>query len=204
MSIEILFEQNRRWAAQMVEEEPDFFSKLVDVQNPKYLWIGCSDSRVPANEILGLKPGEVFVHRNVANLVNHTDFNCLSVLQYAVDVLKVEHVMVVGHYGCGGVRAALLDQEFGLIDNWLRHVRSIYRRQPERFAGLDQVEKEDMLCELNAIDQARHVEETTIVQSARRRGQPLSIHAWCYRLNSGLINNLEYKPTLPPSLPPQA
>ncbi len=188
----------------MIEEESDFFSKLIDVQNPKYLWIGCSDSRVPANEILGLKPGEVFVHRNVANLVNHTDFNCLSVLQYAVDVLKVEHVMVVGHYGCGGVRAALLDQEFGLIDNWLRHVRSIYRRQPERFTGLDEVEKEDLLCELNAVDQARHVEETTIVQNAIRRGQKLSIHAWCYRLNNGLINDLGFKPTLPPALPPQA
>ena len=121
--------------------EPDFFKRLVDVQTPKYLWIGCSDSRVPANEILGLRPGEVFVHRNVANVVNHTDFNCLSVIQYAVSVLKVEHIMVVGHYGCGGVRAALLDQELGLIDNWLRHVRSVYRREPERFEGLSQAGK---------------------------------------------------------------
>lgn len=178
----------------MVQEEPDFFQKLVGVQNPKYFWIGCSDSRVPANEILGLRPGEVFVHRNVANLVNHTDFNCLSVLQYAVDVLKVEHIMIVGHYGCGGVRAALLDQELGLIDNWLRHVRSIYRRQPELFAGLAQEEKEDLLCELNAYNQARHIEETSIVQNAWKRGQKLEIHSWVYRLSTGLISDLNYKP----------
>ncbi len=201
MSIENLFELNRKWAAQMVAEEPDFFSKLVDVQSPKYLWIGCSDSRVPANEILGLKPGEVFVHRNVANLVNHTDFNSLSVIQYAVDVLKVEHIMVVGHYGCGGVRAAMMDQELGLIDNWLRHVRSIYRRQPERFSGLDMKEKEDLLCELNVLDQARHVEETSIVQNALKRGQTVAIHGWAYRLSDGLIHDLGYKPTLPPPLP---
>lgn len=201
MSIENLFELNRKWAAQMVAEEPDFFSKLVDVQSPKYLWIGCSDSRVPANEILGLKPGEVFVHRNVANLVNHTDFNSLSVIQYAVDVLKVEHIMVVGHYGCGGVRAAMMDQELGLIDNWLRHVRSIYRRQPERFSGLDLKEKEDLLCELNVLDQARHVEETSIVQNALKRGQVVAIHGWAYRLSDGLIHDLGYKPTLPPPLP---
>lgn len=201
MSIGNLFELNRKWAAQMVAEEPDFFSKLVDVQSPKYLWIGCSDSRVPANEILGLKPGEVFVHRNVANLVNHTDFNSLSVIQYAVDVLKVEHIMVVGHYGCGGVRAAMMDQELGLIDNWLRHVRSIYRRQPERFSGLDMKEKEDLLCELNVLDQARHVEETSIVQNALKRGQVVAIHGWAYRLSDGLIHDLGYKPTLPPPLP---
>jgi len=193
-----LFEANRRWAAQITAEEPDFFKNLVDVQSPKYLWIGCSDSRVPANEILGLRPGEVFVHRNVANLVNHTDFNCLSVLQYAVDVLKVEHIMVVGHYGCGGVRAALLNQEFGLIDNWLRHVRSIYRRQPERFEGLDQTAKEDLLCELNVLDQARHVEESSIVQNAWKRGQPLEIHGWIYRLSDGLLRDLNFQ-TLPHS-----
>jgi len=197
MSLEHLFESNRRWAEQMVQEEPDFFQKLVGVQNPKYFWIGCSDSRVPANEILGLRPGEVFVHRNVANLVNHTDFNCLSVLQYAVDVLKVEHIMIVGHYGCGGVRAALLDQELGLIDNWLRHVRSIYRRQPELFDGLAQEEKEDLLCELNAYNQARHIEETSIVQNAWKRGQKLEIHSWVYRLSTGLISDLNYKPITP-------
>ena len=189
-----LFEANRRWAAQITAEDPDFFKNLVDVQAPKYLWIGCADSRVPANEILGLKPGEVFVHRNVANLVVHTDFNCLSVLQYAVEVLKVEHVMVVGHYGCGGVRAALLNQELGLIDNWLRHVHSIYRRQRQRFEGLDQVASEDLLCELNVLDQARHVEETSIVQNAWKRGQKLEIHGWIYRLSDGLIQDLHFRP----------
>ena len=188
-----LFESNRRWAAQMKAQEPDFFDKLVDVQSPKYFWIGCSDSRVSANEILGLKPGEVFVHRNVANLVNHTDFNCLSVLQYAVDVLKVEHVMVVGHYGCGGVRAALLDQKLGLIDNWLRHVRSIHRRQPERFAALDQTAREDLLCELNVLDQARHVAESSIVQNAWKRGQKLAVHGWVYSLSDGLLQDLNFK-----------
>lgn len=199
-SLEHLFVSNRNWAAQTVAEEPDFFKKLVDVQTPKYLWIGCSDSRVPANEILGLRPGEVFVHRNVANLVNHTDFNCLSVLQYAIDVLKVEHIMVVGHYGCGGVRAALLNLEFGLIDNWLRHVRSIYRRQPERFQSLDQPEKENLLCELNVLDQARHVEETSIFQNALKRGQKVEIHGWVYTLHDGYIHNLNFKPS-PPETP---
>lgn len=193
--MEHLFAANRAWAAQMKAEEPDFFEKLVGVQCPKYFWIGCSDSRVPANEILGLRPGEVFVHRNVANLVNHTDFNCLSVLQYAVDVLQVEHIMVVGHYGCGGVRAALLNQELGLIDNWLRQVRSIYRRQPERFAGLIQEAQEDLLCELNVLDQARHLEETSIVQNAWKRGQNLRIHAWIYRLSEGYLHDLKFKPS---------
>lgn len=192
--MEHLFAANRAWAAQMKAEEPDFFEKLVGVQCPKYFWIGCSDSRVPANEILGLRPGEVFVHRNVANLVNHTDFNCLSVLQYAVDVLQVEHIMVVGHYGCGGVRAALLNQELGLIDNWLRQVRSIYRQQPERFAGLGQEAQEDLLCELNVLHQARHLEETSIVQNAWKRGQNLSIHAWIYRLSEGYLHDLKFKP----------
>jgi len=178
----------------MVAEQPDFFDNLMHVQSPDYLWIGCSDSRVPANEILGLCAGEVFVHRNVANLVNHTDFNCLSVLQFAVDVLKVGHVMVVGHYGCGGVRAALRDQELGLIDNWLRHVRRIYRRQPSRFEGLDETEKENLLCELNVLDQARHVEETSIVQHAWKRGQNLEIHAWVYALSDGLLHDLNFQP----------
>lgn len=197
MSLDHLFASNRQWAENMVREEPDFFKKLEGIQTPKYFWIGCSDSRVPANEILGLRPGEVFVHRNVANLVNHTDFNCLSVLQFAVEVLKVEHVMVVGHYGCGGVRAALLNQELGLIDNWLRHIRSIYRRQPERFEGLTQPEQEDLLCELNAVNQARHVEETSIVQNAWKRGQKLQIHSWVYRLGTGLIQDLNYEPITP-------
>jgi carbonic anhydrase len=173
MSLEHLFVSNRKWAERMTSREPEFFKKLMDVQSPKYLWIGCSDSRVPANEILGLRPGEVFVHRNVANVVNHTDFNCLSVIQYAVSVLRVEHIMVVGHYGCGGVRAALLNEELGLIDNWLRHVRSVYRRMPKRFEGLSQSEREDLLCELNVLDQTRHVEETSFVQNAWKQGQAL-------------------------------
>ena len=195
MSLENLFDSNRKWAKRMMLREPDFFSKLAGVQTPKYLWIGCSDSRVPANEILGLRPGEVFVHRNVANVVNHTDFNCLSVIQYAVSVLKVEHIMVVGHYGCGGVRAALLDQELGLIDNWLRHVRSVYRREPERFEGLSQAGKEDLLCELSVLDQTRHVEETSFVQNAWKHGQPLELHSWVYRLSDGLLQDLRFVPS---------
>ena len=194
MSLDHLFESNREWANRMTTADPDFFNRLVGVQSPKYLWIGCSDSRVPANEILGLKPGEVFVHRNVANVVNHTDFNSLSVIQYAVSVLKVEHIMVVGHYGCGGVRAALLDQELGLIDNWLRHVRSIYRRTADRFEGLSLEEKEDLLCELNVLDQTRHVEETSFVRNAWKQGQHLELHSWVYRLSDGLLRDLGFVP----------
>ena len=194
MSLDHLFESNREWANRMTAADPDFFNRLVGVQSPKYLWIGCSDSRVPANEILGLKPGEVFVHRNVANVVNHTDFNSLSVIQYAVSVLKVEHIMVVGHYGCGGVRAALLDQELGLIDNWLRHVRSIYRRTADRFEGLSLEEKEDLLCELNVLDQTRHVEDTSFVRNAWKQGQHLELHSWVYRLSDGLLRDLGFVP----------
>lgn len=194
MSLDHLFKSNREWANRMTAADPDFFNRLVGVQSPKYLWIGCSDSRVPANEILGLKPGEVFVHRNVANVVNHTDFNSLSVIQYAVSVLKVEHIMVVGHYGCGGVRAALLDQELGLIDNWLRHVRSIYRRTADRFAGLSLEEKEDLLCELNVLDQTRHVEDTSFVRNAWKQGQHLELHSWVYRLSDGLLRDLGFVP----------
>lgn len=194
MSLDHLFESNREWANRMTAADPDFFNRLVGVQSPKYLWIGCSDSRVPANEIMGLKPGEVFVHRNVANVVNHTDFNSLSVIQYAVSVLKVEHIMVVGHYGCGGVRAALLDQELGLIDNWLRHVRSIYRRTADRFEGLSLEEKEDLLCELNVLDQTRHVEETSFVRNAWKQGQHLELHSWVYRLSDGLLRDLGFVP----------
>jgi carbonic anhydrase len=189
-----LFEANRQWAARIKAEDPDFFDRLKHVQSPKYLWIGCSDSRVPANQILGLDPGEVFVHRNVANLVIHTDFNCLSVLQYAVDVLRVEHIIVCGHYGCGGVRAALHRQQFGLIDNWLRHIVDIHQRQHERFAALRTDEdRENLLCELNVIDQAAHIAETTIFQNAVARGQLLQIHAWIYRLADGLLNDLGFR-----------
>jgi len=194
MSLDHLFKSNREWANRLTAADPAFFNRLVGVQSPKYLWIGCSDSRVPANEIMGLKPGEVFVHRNVANVVNHTDFNSLSVIQYAVSVLKVEHIMVVGHYGCGGVRAALLDQELGLIDNWLRHVRSIYRRTADRFAGLSLEEKEDLLCELNVLDQTRHVEDTSFVRNAWKQGQHLELHSWVYRLSDGLLRDLGFVP----------
>ena len=196
MSLGELFEANRRWASSMTQQDPDFFARLVDVQTPRYLWIGCADSRVPANEILGLQPGEVFVHRNVANIVSHTDFNCLSVVQYAVEVLKVEHIMVVGHYGCGGVRAALLNQEFGLIDNWLRSVRGIYKRQPEKFTELSPTGQEDLLCELNVLEQTRHLEETTIVQNAWKRAQRLELHSWIYRLSDGLLHDLGFQPAL--------
>ena len=192
-----LLENNRRWARETTREDEGFFRRLAAQQSPRHLWIGCSDSRVPANQILGLPPGEVFVHRNVSNIAHPTDMNLMSVLEYAVDVLKVEHVMVVGHYGCGGVRAALLDQELGLIDNWLRHVRAIYRRQTERFDGLNQTEKEALLCELNVLDQARHVEETSIVRKARKRQQPLEIHAWVYGLTDGLLHDLNFTPPTP-------
>ena len=191
MSINQLFENNREWARRTVEESPGFFERLSAQQSPEFLWIGCSDSRVPANEIVGLLPGELFVHRNVANLVVHTDLNCLSVLQYAVDVLKVKHVIVCGHYGCGGVRAALGRDRFGLIDNWLRHVQDVVE-QHDRL--LDQVDsfsaRVDRVCELNVIEQARHVCQTTIVQEAWGRGQPLAIHGWIYGLHDGHLRDL--------------
>ena len=187
-----LFERNRAWAAAMVAAEPDFFTGLADRQTPRYLWIGCSDSRVPANQIVGLAPGEVFVHRNVANVVVHTDLNCLSVLQYAVDVLKVAHVIVCGHYGCGGVKAALDGVKLGLIDNWLRHVQDVARVHAEKLDGLDGSMREDRLCELNVIDQARHVCETTVVQDAWGRGQRLDVHGWIYGLRDGRLRDLGF------------
>jgi carbonic anhydrase len=186
-----LFTNNRDWARRITERDPDFFESLVAQQSPRYLWIGCSDSRVPANEIVGLLPGELFVHRNVANVVAHTDLNCLSVLQYAVDVLRVEHVIVCGHYGCGGVRAAYARTSLGLIDNWLRHVQDVH----ERHAGLvglaaDEEARIERLCELNVVEQARHVCQTTIVQDAWRRAQPVTVHGWVYDLRDGLLRDL--------------
>jgi len=186
-----LFENNREWARRTLEESPGFFQKLSAQQSPEFLWIGCSDSRVPANEIVGLLPGELFVHRNVANLVVHTDLNCLSVLQYAVDVLRVKHVIVCGHYGCGGVRAALDRDRLGLIDNWLRHVQDVaeqHQRLLEPIAA--HATKVDRLCELNVIEQARHVCQTTIVQEAWSRQQPLAIHGWIYGLDDGRLRDL--------------
>ena len=187
-----LFDNNKAWAARKNEENAEFFSKLAQGQAPPYLWIGCADSRVPANEIIGLDPGEVFVHRNVANVVVHTDFNCLSVLQYAVEVLKVEHVIVCGHYGCGGVAAAMQDQPYGLIDNWLRHIRDVYEHSelgPDD--GLDPKTRHDKLCELNVAAQVHNVCHTTIVQDAWRRGQNLAVHGWIYALTDGLLRDLD-------------
>jgi carbonic anhydrase len=188
-----LFHNNRRWAAKRVEADPQFFQRLLEQQLPAYLWIGCSDSRVPANEIVGLLPGELFVHRNVANVVVHTDLNCLSVLQYAVDVLRVRHVIVCGHYGCGGVRAAYERAKFGLIDNWLRHVQDVRQKHA---AALDEIGEltasVDRLCELNVLEQASHVCSTTIVQDAWARGQALTVHALIYRLSDGLLRDLGF------------
>ncbi|SEQ28871.1 carbonic anhydrase [Solimonas aquatica] len=186
-----LFLKNKTWAGERVAEDPDYFRRLVKQQKPDYLWIGCADSRVPANEILGLPPGEVFVHRNIANVVAHTDFNCLSVMQFAVDMLKVKHVMVVGHYGCSGVHTALHQGRVGLADNWLRHVRDIFDLHQVRLEQIeDPVLRHDRLCELNAIEQVRHVAQTSIVEDAWQRGQELTLHAWVYGLKDGLLRDL--------------
>jgi carbonic anhydrase len=188
-----LFDNNRRWASQRTAEDPRFFSRLLDQQTPEYLWIGCSDSRVPANEIVGLLPGELFVHRNVANVVAHADLNCLSVLQFAVDVLRVKHVIVCGHYGCGGVRAACEGAKLGLIDNWLRHVEDVRRKHASVLQPIDVAPAIlDRLCELNVVEQAANVCGTTIVQDAWARGQALAVHALIYRLNDGLLRDLGF------------
>ena len=188
-----LFENNRKWAAERIGEDPEFFARLAALQAPPYLWIGCSDSRVPANDIVGLLPGELFVHRNVANVVVHTDLNCLSVIQYAVDVLKVRHVMVVGHYGCGGVRAALEGAQFGLIDNWLRHVQDVHAAHRDLVGRVqDPTARINRLCELNVLEQAANVCETTIVRDTWRRGQALAVHAWIYGLEDGLLRDLGF------------
>jgi carbonic anhydrase len=186
-----LFEQNRAWAAQMETREPGFFAALEHQQSPQYVWIGCSDSRVPANQIIGLVPGEVFVHRNVGNVVVHTDLNCLSVLQFAVDVLRVTHVLVVGHYGCAGVMAALLNRRFGLVDNWLRHIQDVRLKHAELLDSLPEARRPDSLCELNVIEQVVNACQTTVVREAWERGQKLSVHGWVYALNDGLIRDLQ-------------
>lgn len=186
-----LLEKNAAWAARVRDQHPGFFEQLAQQQAPEFLWIGCSDSRVPANEIIGLMPGEVFVHRNVANIVVHTDFNCLSVLQYAVEVLKVRHIMVVGHYGCGGIRAALEPQNLGLIDNWLRNIRDVAVKHHVELERLPADARLDRLCELNVIEQVNNVCHTTIVQKAWARGQPVAVHGWAYRLTDGVINDLK-------------
>jgi carbonic anhydrase len=187
-----LFANNRKWASQISQSDPSFFPTLAKQQNPEFLWIGCSDSRVPANEIIGLRPGELFVHRNVANLVIHTDMNCLSVLQYAVEILKVKHIIVCGHYGCGGIRAALESHPHGLIDNWLRHIRDLHqRRTPELLSLTGADEKINRLCELNVIEQVKNVGNTTIVQEAWQKGQTVSIHGWIYAISDGLLKDLK-------------
>ena len=185
-----LFDFNRTWSQQMTEADPEFFEKLVHLQTPEYLWIGCSDSRVPANQIVGLMPGEVFVHRNVANVVVHTDLNCLSVIQFAVDVLKVKHIMVVGHYGCGGVHAALHDKRAGLVDLWLRHVKDVRVKHSKQIQALPNAQREDRLCELNVIEQVLNVCHSMIVQDAWNRGQSLTVHGWIYGLKDGLMRDL--------------
>lgn len=197
-----LFDFNKAWARRMRQADPGFFEKLSQLQTPEYLWIGCSDSRVPANEIIGLLPGEVFVHRNVANVVVHTDLNCLSVIQYAVDVLKVKHIMVVGHYGCGGVRAALDRTRVGLVDLWLRHVQDVHRKHLEALHRVPLEKRHDRLCELNALEQVVNVCQTMVVQDAWARGQSLTVHGWIYGLKDGLVRDLGLTVNRPEDLLP--
>ena len=187
-----LFDNNKSWSERIRAQDPDFFQNLSRQQLPKYLWIGCSDSRVPANQIVGLLPGELFVHRNVANLVVHTDLNCLAVMQFAVDVLRVEHVIVCGHYGCGGVKAALCQERLGLVDNWLRHVQDVRQKHEARWSALPQLtQRHDLLCELNVIEQVINASQTTIVTDAWQRGQSLAVHGWIYSIQDGLLRDLD-------------
>jgi len=190
-ALDHLFANNREWADEMIAKDADFFKRLVSQQAPEYLWIGCADSRVPANEIVNLQPGELFVHRNVANVVVHTDLNCLSVIQFAIELLKVKHILVVGHYGCAGVHAALSDRRVGLADNWLRHVKDVHQKH-ERYLGevLPTPKRQDRLCELNVIEQVVNVCETTIVQDAWANNQDLTVHGWAYRLDTGIVKDL--------------
>ncbi|MBN2092485.1 carbonate dehydratase [candidate division KSB1 bacterium] len=187
-----LFENNQKWATKIKEVDPDFFTKLSKQQKPEYLWIGCSDSRVPANQIVDLLPGEIFVHRNIANMVIHTDLNCLSVVQYAVDVLKLKHIIVCGHYGCGGIKAALDNRDHGLIDNWLRHIKDVYRYHQEKIDALqNEKERVNLLCELNVIEQVANLCHTTIVQNAWKSGQNLAVHGWIYDIEDGILKDLD-------------
>jgi carbonic anhydrase len=191
-----IFDKNHEWALRIEKEQPGFFEELSKQQNPEYLWIGCADSRVPANEIMNLPPGEVFVHRNIANVVVHTDLNCLSVIHYAVEVLKVKHIIVCGHYGCGGVRAAMEPNNHGLIDNWLRHIRDVYRFNRDILDAIDdEEERRERLCELNVIEQVANVCNTTMVRDAWASGQELAVHGWIYRLEDGLLHDLDVSTT---------
>jgi len=186
-----LFDENRKWANKIKESDPEFFSELSKQQFPEYLWIGCSDSRIPANLVVGKLPGEMFVHRNIANVVVHTDLNCLSVIQYSVEVLKVKHIIVCGHYGCGGIKAAMDNQEHGLIDNWLRNVKDVYRFHQARIDSTQSEEDSfNLLCELNVVEQVSNVCHTTIVQRAWKSGHELAVHGWIYRIETGLLNDL--------------
>ena len=196
------FERNRLWAEKIKQEDPEFFRRLSTQQSPEILWIGCSDSRVPANQLLRLAPGEVFVHRNIANVVVHTDLNCLSVIQYAVEVLNVKHIIVCGHYGCGGIRAALENSEHGLIDNWLRHIKDVYRFHQQQLETCeDPVAKVDRMCELNVIEQVANVCHTTIVQNAWKAGQSLTVHGWVYSIEDGILKDMAVSASTPDDLP---
>ncbi len=186
-----LFKNNQAWAAQIKAADPDFFMNLSRQQNPEYLWIGCADSRVPANQIIGLMPGEVFVHRNIANIVAHADLNCLSVLQYAVDVLQVKHVIVCGHYGCGGIKAALDGRDHGLIDHWLCYIQDVYRCHKDELDALKGQKKNDRLCELNIIEQVYNICQTAIVRNAWAAGRALDVHGWVYRIDDGILNDMD-------------
>jgi carbonic anhydrase len=190
--VEELLANNRAWADEVTRQDPEFFTRLARQQAPQYLWIGCSDSRVPANQICGLLPGEMFVHRNVANVVVHTDLNCLSTIQFAVDVLRVQHIIVCGHYGCGGVLAALRDEKLGLIDNWLRHVQDVRSRHRDELESLaDEVERHNRLCELNVLEQVLNVSKTTVVRDAWARGQSVAVHGWVYDIKDGIVRALD-------------
>ncbi len=186
-----LFDANLAWATSTRDKDPEFFTRLSKKQAPEYLWIGCSDSRVPANQIVNLPPGEVFVHRNIANVVVHTDLNCLSVIQFAVEVLKVKHIIVCGHYGCGGIKAAMEDQDHGLIDNWLRHIKDVFRFNAGKFEGLGHDEKLNLLCELNVKEQVTNICNTSIVQNAWKKGSELSVHGWIYNIENGILKDLD-------------
>lgn len=189
-TLEHLLENNLAWAESIKKEDPQFFTRLSKQQAPEYLWIGCSDSRVPANQITSLQPGEVFVHRNIANVVVHTDLNCLSVIQFAVEILKVKHIIVCGHYGCGGIKAALENHEHGLIDNWLRHIKDVIRFNAPKFDGHNHDKQLDLLCELNVKEQVKNVCNTTIVKKAWKEGKELSVHGWIYSIENGVLKDL--------------
>lgn len=190
--LEPLFRNNQKWALETTKKDPEFFEKLSKQQKPEYLWIGCSDSRVPANQVVGMLPGELFVHRNIANLVIHTDLNCLSVIQYAVEVLKIDHIIVCGHYGCGGIKAAMEDDGNGLIDNWLHHIKDIHHHYAEELKNIEDEEKRvDRMCEFNVIEQVANVCRTTIVQKAWNEGQNLFVHGWIYGIKDGILKDLD-------------